>query len=356
MTQKKLIIILTSCLLSVTILVVTLYALSDKIVHQPGNFFREYMKAGAVMSNELDAGVNSWYIAGITDECIYFGNVTAPFRMLVTNLSLTDSQQVIINLKGTENTLMTRLGRIKVEPPYFYYMDGTLPGLFRGKIGEWRAERFMFDSAYFDQAELLGPTSIAIRTHDLASEKILGKEQDTTPYFLLAPDLIKKQIDGIFSVDGMLQYNKQLHRLVYTYYYRNEFIVYDTNLNLDYRGHTIDTFSIAQVKTAYVSSTKTHVLTSAKIINKESRVCGNYLFIRSNLLAKNDIKRMLEITDIIDVYDLRNNKYKFSFTLDRYDPENRLREFNIHNNRILIGLYGKYIVKFDLQPSYFREN
>jgi hypothetical protein len=356
MTQKKLIIVLTGCLLSVTLLVVTLYALSDKIVHQPGSFFREYMKAAAIMSNDLDVGVNTWYIAGITDEHIYFGNITSSYRILVTNLSLTDSQQVIISLKGMEDKLMTRLGRVKVEPPYFYYTDGVLPGLFRGKIGEWEAVRYMFDSAYFDQAELIGPTSFAIRTSNLASESVLGKEQNVAPYLLLDPNLIKKQIDGIFCADGMLQYSKLLNRLIYTYYYRNEFIVYDTNLNLDYRGHTIDTFSIAQIKRAYVSSTKTHVLTSAKLINSESRVCGNYLFIRSNLLAKNDIKRMLEINDIIDVYDLRNNKYKFSFTLPHYDPENMLREFWVYNNRILIGLYGKYIVKFDLQPSYFRDH
>lgn len=354
--RPRIVIILIGCVLSVTVLVVTLYALSDKIVHQPGNFLRIYEKGAAIKSNEMDMRANSWYIAGITDDHIYLGNYLYPLSMLVTNLSLTDSQYVKIKLKHMENKKIYQTCRVRLYPPYFYVVDGKTPALYRGKIGEWEADRFMFDSAYFDNTEIIGPSSVAIRTHNRNLEIVLGKVLDVTPNLSLAPDLLQKQIDGVFCTDGMLRYNETLHRLIYTYYYRNEYIVYDTNLNLDYRGHTIDTISRAQIKTAYVPSTKQHIITSKKFTNKESCTSGNYLFISSNLLAKNDFNRSFDMMAIIDVYDLRDNTYKFSFPLLHYDHETKLREFRIYKNKFLIGIYGSHLVKFDFQSHTFEDN
>jgi len=220
--KQKLIIILVSCFLSATILVVTLYALSDKIVHEPGSFLRVYAKDAAIRSNDMDMGLNSWYIAGITDDHIYLGNFTQPLDMLVTNFSLTDSQRIRIVLKNMEHKPIYQQSRIHIVSPYFYYADGISPALFRGKIGDWQADRLKFDSAYFAKAEIIGPKSIAIRAHDLKLENVLGKIQEVAPILTLAPDLLQKQIDGVFCTDGMLRYNETLHQLIYTYYYRNE--------------------------------------------------------------------------------------------------------------------------------------
>lgn len=354
--KPRIVIILIGCFLSVTVLVITLYALSDKIVHQPGNFLRIYEKGAAIKSNEMDLGVNSWYIAGITDDRIYLGNYLYPPSLLVTNMSLTDSQYINIRFRDMENTKISKSARIRLYSPYFYLADGMTPVLFRGRIGEWLADRFMYDSAYFDYTEIIGPSSAAIRTHNLDLEITLGKVQDVTPHVSLAPDLLQKQIDGVFCTDGMLRYNETLHRLIYTYFYRNEYIVYDTNLNLDYRGHTIDTISRAQIKTAYVPSTNEHILTSKKYTNLESCTSGNYLFINSGLLAKNDFKRSFDLMAIIDVYDLRDHTYRFSFPLNHYDAETKLREFRVYQNKFLIGIYGSHLVKFDIPPGVFKNN
>jgi hypothetical protein len=354
---RKIIIILVSCFIFVTALVITLYALSEKIVHEPGSFLRIYRKNAAVISNEMELDVNSYYIAGIDDEHIYLGNLTNPRFLIVTNLSLTDSQHVVINLRGLEGRRVYSPSRIKIAPPYFYYVDGITPCILRGKIGEWVADRFMHDSAYFDIAEVISPSSFAVRTHKASTlENVLAKVQDQQPHIKHAPDLLQKQIDGVFCNDGMLCYNKNLNRLIYTHYYRNEYIVYDTNLNLDYRGHTIDTFSIAQIKSAYIPSTNTYKLTQRKITNKASSTSGNYLYVDSNLLAKNDNKVAHKLLSIIDVYDLSDNKYLFSFTVPKHSlTESKFRDFQVYQNRILIAIYKNYIVKYDLQPVYFKE-
>lgn len=354
--SKKLIIVMVTCFVMATGLVVTLYAISEKIVHEPGSFLRVYQKGAASKSNDMDLGVNSWYIAGIADDRIYLGNLTAPLHMIVTNLALTDSQHVKLSFKHMEDMKIYKKARIKITPPYYYYVDGTTPALFRGKIGEWVADRFMWDSVYFDQSEPISPNSFALRIHNAKLENVLGKVQDKgTPHFKDAPSLLQKQIDGVFCTDGMLRYNKEMSKLVYIYYYRNEYVVYDTTLKLDYRGHLIDTFSRARINTSYVSSTNTYVLGQDKINNLESWASGNYLYINSALLAKNDFSRIFDMMAIIDVYDLRNNTYKFSFSLPNYDQTTKLRDFQVYNSKFLIGIYGQYLVKYDLGFQYFKD-
>jgi hypothetical protein len=179
---------------------------------------------------------------------------------------------------------------------------------------------------------------------------MLGKVQVDTPHVRLEPNLLQKQIDGVFCTDGTLTYSPEVGRLIYTYYYRNQFIVYDTNLNLDYRGHTIDTFSRAQIKVGYISSEKSKKLLDKKVVNVQSVASGNYLFVQSNLLAKNDASDWLLNNTIIDVYDLKKNMYKFSFTLANYAGAH-VRDFIVFDGN-LFALYDHYLVKYDLQSDY----
>jgi hypothetical protein len=353
--NRKTIIILGCCLLFASVLVITLYAASHKIVHKHNSFLREYKKFAAVKSNEMDIGFNSWYIAGITADHVYLGNVTAPFRLLLMNSTLTDSQHVKLHIRNMKNPIVYKSTTIKIAPPYFYIADGLKPALFRGMIGDWQAESLTYDSGvHFTRLVPISKTSFAIRTNEAQTfANILGKVQSDTPYIQLKHGLLQKQVDGIFCTDGMLLYNDDLKRLIYTYYYRNEYIVCDTNMNLDYRGHTIDTFSRAQIKVGHINSENSNTLLDRKFVNIRSCTYGNYLFIRSNLLAKHDPKNWLSTQSVIDVYDLKSNTYRFSFILPNHGKA-RVKDFMVLNNKTLIALFDHYIIKYDLQQSYFK--
>ena len=351
--KRKPIIILVSCLVFTTVLVAVLYAISDKGGHERNSFVRDYRPDMITKLNELDIRWNSYYIAGMIDSHIYLGNVTAPLHLLLTNTALTDTQHVQLSIKNMEDFKLTKALGLKLDSPYFFLADGRMPRFFRGKIGEWEAEPFMYDSVYFNQSIPIGNSSFAIRTKSSANmEYELGIVTNDTPHVRIEHSLLEKQIKGTFCVDGGLNYSKALDRLVYTYLYRNEFIVYDTDLNLDYRGHTIDTFSRAQIKIAEISSNNSRNLESRpKIINAQSRVSGNYLFIHSALLAKNDHLDALEQSSIIDVYDLKNDSYKFSFQIPNQNEE-KLTKFQIFNNEILVATHDRYLVIYDLKSSY----
>lgn len=332
-----------------TILVVVLYGISDKIVHTPQSFLRSYWPHFALKSDELDLKYNSYYFAGADSKHIYLGNASAPLHMLIIDYALKDTTHVRFKIENLEKLKLTAYLRLKIDSPNFYLMDGLAPRLFRGRIGEWYARSFMYDSAFFSQSIPMGRKSFAIRTKSTKTfENILGKVTEDKPHVILNDQLLQKQIDGVFCTDGMLNYNTHLNRLVYTYYYRNEFIVYDTNMNLQYRGHTLDTFRTANIKLASINSE--HVTTLAnkpQMVNKKSCVFGNYLFIQSEVMAKNDIPEMFEDAAIVDSYDLNDGKYKFSFYIFKEDGS-RPREFQIINDSVLLVLRNNLLVKYKI--------
>ncbi|MDO5968179.1 hypothetical protein Q4Q35_00010, partial [Flavivirga aquimarina] len=55
-------------------------------------------------------------------------------------------------------------------------------------------------------------------------------------------------------MDGTLQYNQQRQELVYTYRYRNQYIVANDSLQLQRLGKTIDTISQAQIQVGTIAS------------------------------------------------------------------------------------------------------
>ena len=314
---------------------------------------RNYRPVIIKKNNEIDLKYNSYYIAGMVGDNVYMGNATAPLHLLITNIILTDTQHIRMNIRNRKDHKLTRVLNVKVDSPYFYLADGKMPGFFQGKIGEWQAERLINKDAYFDQSLPIGDSLFAIRTKSSVNmEYELGVITKDTPYVRIEHSLLEKQIDGSFCVDGWLNFSKELDKLIYTYYYRNEFIVYDRNLNLDYRGHTIDTFSTAQLKIAEIKSDRAKTLTSrSKIINALSRVSGNYLFIYSTLLAKNDHLDALQNSTIIDVYDLKNNLYKFSFLIPNH-KEKKVSRFQVFNNEILVATHDRYLVTYNIKLDF----
>lgn len=352
---RKMVFILTVCFLFATIVVITLYATTRKVLHERNSFIREYARMAAIQASETDLAFNSYYFAGITSDYVYLGNATAPFHLLVVNHTLTDTQQVKLHIKGIKNPSIYKAATVKIDSPYFYLADGHKPALYRGRLGQWSAEPYPYDSgAYFSQIVPIGNTSFAIRTNAAKTlNNVLGKVQKDSPTVKLNHNLLQRQVDGIFCCDGSFIYNQDLNRLIYTYYYRNEFIVCDTNMNLDYRGHTIDTFSRAQMKVGYISSNNTNKLLEKKTVNLRTATSGNFLFVNSNLRAKNDNKDRLEQESVIDVYNLTDGTYGFSFRVPHCKYKYGIREFVIYNRRQLFVLCDQYLQRHDLKPEYF---
>ena len=152
----------------------------------------------------------------------------------------------------------------------------------------------------------------------------------------------------MFDTDGMLLYNAEKQKLLYPYYYRNQYVVADKNLNLEYRGKTIDTNTIAKIKVAFHSKEKQSQLSDPPlIVNKDAATDGKYLYINAALMGKFERSSMWKKASIIDVYDIDTGTYISSFYI--YNKgDKKVRQFRINSGR-LVAFFGEDIVVYKLR-------
>src|SRR5690606_31489214 len=129
-----------------------------------------------------------------------------------------------------------RLPMVKVQTPNFYFIDGHIPTIMIGNTYDWKIQRTYPAHAFFSKISVIDSTRFVISVRDSQSnEDELGVLiMKDSIQFKISTEVLDMQVDGVFDVDGTLLYNHQLDKIIYTYFYRNEFIVTDTNLKVEY--------------------------------------------------------------------------------------------------------------------------
>lgn len=296
-----------------------LFAFSDHIIHKRNSFTRLFPPHLVVRESAIDLKLNSFYIAGIDKNLIYLSNLTAPLYLLEVNLNTLDTISNLITLPKGNVSLKTNT-KVAVQSPYFYIMDGVTPQIFKGRLGEWKAHLLDGQEHFFSVAVPIDSNSIAIRAVSAHKPQyVIGKLSISPPGIELNSNVLTPQLDGIFSTDGILQYNQQLQELIYLYYYRNQYLITDSSIKIVRTGSTIDTNRIAKINVSSLKSGKVQKLSSPPLlVNKFSSSYGRYLFVCSNLMAKNGHKKSFQNSDVVDVYNTLNQEYEFSFYLPHF--------------------------------------
>ena len=181
-------------------------------------------------------------------------------------------------------------------------------------------------------------------------QNTFGNDKDINAYTLPA-GFFKDRKDN-FSVDGFSCYNKAAGRVIFTYYYRNQFICLDTNLKVLYTAKLIDTNSVAKIKVGEYEAGGKTIRTMAKpalTVNKESCSDGDRYYNHSALTADNEANSVFNKEEVIDVYSLSNGKYSHSIYLPRYKGEN-MSGFAVHEG-LLIALYERHLVSYRLEKT-----
>ncbi|MCC9073533.1 hypothetical protein LNQ49_18305 [Flavobacterium sp. F-65] len=334
--------LLLSFLLS-CIAVIILFLSSEEIMHHQNPFIRRYPHHPVTLTHTLDLKYNSYYFAGAGEEKLYLGNYTVPLYLLSVDNKL---QQQKIQVTLDRSSFPFRSIRMAVRPPFFYIIDGKVPAIFSGRITDWNAKLQEPKSPYFTTAVPIDSSSIIFRSINTTSNNnVLGIFKAGVPSKLqMAPQLLQKQIDGIFDTDGMLHYSEEMKRMIYLYSYRNEYIVADENGVLDYRGNTIDTVSRAQIKVAYLKEkTEQTMAIPALSVNANSSVYGHLLFVNSNVPGRYEPKKVWNQSSVIDVYDLNKKGYLFSFHIYGIDGE-KIRDFLVTSTHVYALIDTKLVV------------
>jgi uncharacterized membrane protein YphA (DoxX/SURF4 family) len=356
----KSIIIRLVCLSFFSISVVTvLFLLSEDMIQHRNSFIRRFPHAAATKTKEIDLKYSGYYFAGVSVDKIYLANYTAPLQIVVVDPNL--KQKKLITVRISDYSLPFRSVQIKVVPPYFYVMDGTVPIIFKGNISNWKAYPVKRGYTYFLKAEPIDSSTILFRAQQQQTgENILGtfKFGDTTKVSY-APTVLEKQIDGFFDTDGSLQYSNQLKKIVYVYRYRNQFIVANDTLAVKYRGNTIDTTTRAHLKVVHIKNSGDRKLGAPPyVVNSSAALDGKLLFVNSSLRGRYESTAMWKEACVIDVYDISKNSYRASFYIYNIERE-KMKTFMVSGNHlyVIIGhnlheyLLGKAIIDGNLRTK-----
>ncbi|TXD81186.1 hypothetical protein ESY86_18610 [Subsaximicrobium wynnwilliamsii] len=327
--------------------------MSEDQVHRNNAFTRRFPHHPISKLYDLDLGYNSYYISGYVDNQLYLGNRTAPLHLLKIDLASQDTTHIKINLN--KKNLPFRSAEIKIVSPYFFLLDGTVPAVFRGKIGMWEANLWDERDIYFSKAIPMDSTTLFVKsTSSRTFESILGiVDLDKSSDILFKEDLLEKQIDGVFDVDGIMVVSDDDKFIGYVYYYRNEFMIMNNDLELETRMRTIDTVRTAQISlSTNIKKLKITMNAPPVYINKNAYMTNNLMLIHSDRIGKFEEKVMHNQAAIIDIYDWTKSTYELSFYVYNLN-ESKLREFEVHDE-YFVSLIGNSLSLYKLKPTHFK--
>src|SRR5690554_3367989 len=144
------------------IMVIIIFVSSEKQIKRNNAFVRRYMPHPIEKIGEYVLKYNSYYIAGIDDKKLYLGNYTAPLTITTLDNYLQNKKEFHIAIDSMH--LPYRKVRVKVQAPYFFVGDGTIPILFQGKITDWQSNLFSYDNAFFNEYIIADSTKLGITT------------------------------------------------------------------------------------------------------------------------------------------------------------------------------------------------
>lgn len=289
---------------------------------------------------------NSYYLAGISGKRVLLGNYTAPLHLLQIDTAFTDTTSVELQLEDSEKLSAT--ARLMIEDSLFYIIDGSVPGIFRGRIGEWNAERFMYDSVFFRTAIPVLANSFAFLAIGKAQENVLGILRNEPPHVTVFDTYLERQIDGIFCTDGQLLRSRDPDYIIYLYRFRNDYLLLNNNMDIIAKLKTIDPIDRVRIKPYKVTSDNSIMLASpTNYVNQNASVYNGYLFVHSNIRARNDKAKDFLEAATIDVYDLQKPGYAYSFYLPSFQGK-KPKDFIVLRNMI-VALYDRHVIKYGLR-------
>ena len=311
--NKTVLSIFLSFLLSSSFIAV-LFLSSEEIIHYKNPFLRRYDRRAISFVDSEDLKFNSYYFSGYSNGNLYMGNYSTPLRILAVDSTLKLKKEAKIDFEN--RSIPFRSIKIVVRDKYFYLMDGTVPCVYFGNTANWKVEDEIKNVPRFTTAQAVDTSIVIFRNNNgLGSANIIGQyDSKNNPKIRYSQTLLQKQIDGIFDTDGMLNFDSHTGKMVYVYFYRNEFIVADKNIFLLNRGHTIDTISKAQIKVAALrDGTRKKMAIPPTVVNSQSAIIKNLLFIESQIQGLYEDQKVWKYASIIDVYNLDKKSYVLSF-------------------------------------------
>ena len=330
-----------------TIMMTLLFLISEEIMHNENPFIRRFPQGTAARVASIDLKNTSYYIAGATNEKIYLANPIAPLQVFEYDPLLNHKKIHTIQLE--QENFPFKAIQIKIVYPHFFLYDKTVPVIYRGSVTDWKAKLINNKKVGFNEIVFSDSQHAVIRTQmPNTTENILGiiSFKDTIQ-LENNKTILQKQTDGdgVFDTDGTMQFSYEANKLIYTYYYRNQYITTDENLKNVKRGNTIDTTTTAKIKVIKINkSGDTKLAAPPYMVNKLTTVTNNLLMVNSMLRGKFESEKVWKNAAAVDVYDIITQEYLLSFYV--YDEEEfKMKDFLATQEAVYI-ISGHFLLKY----------
>jgi hypothetical protein len=350
--NKKIIGTLFFCFLGSNFLIGILFAISRNKSTGKTDFGRFFQPHELNLLQKFDLKYNSYYIAGRTGPLIYLGNVTSPTLLASFNFITSNTESVHLNLPLNSDKSVPNY-QLSVDSPCLYAFEGNTPQILYGNLKDKLMVAYPKQNIFFSNAISLSPNNFVFRKYDgILKQNILVKNSfsSTSSHVIEGKDLLQKQVDGLFCTDGMMSFGKKSGKIIYVYYYRNQFICTDSNLHLIYRGNTIDTNHFAKIQIGKISSeNKTTFAAPPTLINKSSTISGNFLYVNSNVMADNESPESFKVSSVIDIYDIQKGVYRYSIYVPDLEDK-KINQFKVYDHLLTI-ITGHYLLVYEMHHT-----
>ncbi|WP_461791546.1 hypothetical protein [Pedobacter sp.] len=204
----------------------------------------------------------------------------------------------------------------------------------------------------FTRAQQIGGRNYLLRSFDPTDsvfEQVFIKYNAATGSMIKNTSVTEHLNDGGMLTDGMLLFDSSSLTALYIYFFANQLIWLDTNLNIIRRGHTIDTFATVtgSIEIYQKGSGKRATFNAPpKIVNLYSQLSGGYLFNLSAKQEDNETKERFNGGNKIDIYKFSNGQYVGSLKIPSINKE-QFESFAIVDGQLL-AIYKSYLVSYPL--------
>jgi len=328
------------CLTGSCIIMLSLHLFSIWKQSQPNGFIRLFPSNKIIGKEYINLKLRSWYFAGVDSSSLYLGNWGRPG--ILSRITSKAAEISDFKISGYENMGFYEGAYLRTEGTELFLLDGVKALVGKGSLKTSNLKKAE-PVPYFTLGLPINYNNYILRTVKGMQSYLIATANNK----LSVPLKFDGQKEGIFSADGSLVKAPGANRIFYVYSYCNLFLALDTSLNVLYKAHTKDTISRVQITVSKVASE--HKITMSApplVVNKQCAVNDEFLFINSGMKADNETDKMHSSAAPIDVYNVSNGKYQFSFYLPNFDGK-KLTDFRVYHQS-LYALYDHYLYKYQL--------
>lgn len=346
MSIRKIVLMILMCMCAGVAVVLTI----DRFLAQEKDYsggFKRLFRNEIVKSKKVrDLNYNSYYLAGVAENKIFLGNIVVPSHILTVKSSLKDT--TVVKLRFAEGSKLTEAAlNVTVSPPNIFAIELMTPAFLRGTFDNLNMNyQSLPPGQVFGMPTAISTSSFICKSYNNTEDKsILTKVSLIPGECIVGKGILERQTEGLFSMAGLILYDRATASLVYVYYYRNEFIRLDTSLNVLYKSHTIDTITKVHLRVATISSQKTRTLSAPPVyVNRKGYIFNNRIFIWSAVRSDVEEQNNFNSSLVIDTYSLATGRYEFSFRLPHASAHN-LSGFAVTDSAF-IAVQDRYLFSY----------